>query len=179
MRRCAPTLLPHASRPSLKSSQHQRPLPSQRHRQRAFRCFNAHRVPRLRPAPSTVFDCTMESYCSKIQRLEQIFGAANKPLQISPLNRFSQYSIAHFWGLARETGALPPLHRPLIQRRIIRQSFIWNLRHQFPVLPHAHPLSLVTCPTIDPIEPPLFENLRTLLARVRFSATSSMRSCDS
>src|SRR5947209_15947781 len=59
--------------PSLGWSQHQRPLPSSAMASARF-------VPlmRIRPAsapgPSTVFDCTMESYCSKIQRLEQIFG---------------------------------------------------------------------------------------------------------
>src|SRR5215469_9175067 len=62
--------------PSLGSSQHQRPLPSSA-------IANARFDPLIRispasaPGPSTVFDCTMESYCSKIQRLEQILGAAN------------------------------------------------------------------------------------------------------
>src|SRR5215467_280115 len=59
--------------PSLGSSQHQRPLPSSD-------MANARLVPliRIRPAsapgPSTVFDCTIDSYCSKIHRLEQMLG---------------------------------------------------------------------------------------------------------
>src|SRR5215468_1387558 len=62
--------------PSLGSSQHQRPFPSSD-------IASARFVPLIRikpasaPGPSTVLDCTMESYCSKIQRLEQIFGEAN------------------------------------------------------------------------------------------------------
>src|SRR5438309_2906692 len=61
--------------PSLGFSQHQRPLPSSAMASARF-------VPLIRmspasaPGPSTVFDCTMESYCSKIQRLEQMLGAA-------------------------------------------------------------------------------------------------------
>src|SRR6185437_12012703 len=61
--------------PSLGSSQHQRPFPS-----RAIASARFEPLMRMRPAsapgPSTVFDCTMESYCSKIQRLEQMFAAA-------------------------------------------------------------------------------------------------------
>src|SRR5215813_10876920 len=62
--------------PSLGSSQHHRPFPSSD-------IASARFVPLIRikpasePGPSTVLDCTMESYCSKIQRLEQIFGEAS------------------------------------------------------------------------------------------------------
>src|SRR5215469_15525296 len=63
--------------PILGSSQHQRPLPS---RDMASARF----VPLMRmtpasaPGPSTVLDCTMESYCSEIQRLEQILEEASR-----------------------------------------------------------------------------------------------------
>src|SRR5215467_1910922 len=65
--------------PSLGSSQHQRPLPSSAMASARF-------VPLMRitpasaPGPSTVFDCTMESYCSKIQRLEQMLDEASRRL---------------------------------------------------------------------------------------------------
>src|SRR5437899_1978040 len=66
--------------PSFGESQHQRPLPSSA-------IASARDVPliRMRPAsapgPSTVFDCTMESYCSKIQRLEQMLGVPRRRLR--------------------------------------------------------------------------------------------------
>src|SRR5215471_755277 len=62
--------------PSLGSSQHQRPFPSSDMARARF-------VPlmRIRPAsapgPSTVLVCTMDSYCSKIQRLEQMLEEAS------------------------------------------------------------------------------------------------------
>src|SRR5229473_4874971 len=65
--------------PSLGSSQHQRALPSSA-------IASAREVPLIRmtpasaPGPSTVLVWTMESYCSKIQRLEQIFEAASSCL---------------------------------------------------------------------------------------------------
>src|SRR5215467_12164237 len=68
--------------PSLGLSQHHRPLPSSA-------MASARRLPLIRikpasaPGPSTVFDCTIESYCSKIQRLEQMFGAASSRLRFS------------------------------------------------------------------------------------------------
>src|SRR6201986_3380187 len=89
--------------PSLGSSQHQRPLPSSAIARARFEPLIL-MSPASAPGPSTVFDCTMESYCSKIQRLEQIFGEANKRF------KFSVRSVAVFHrtsaGLVRETGAL-------------------------------------------------------------------------
>src|SRR5580765_5003800 len=89
--------------PSLGSSQHQRPLPSSAIASARFEPLI--RInPASAPGPSTVFDCTMESYCSKIQRLEQRFGAASSRL------RFSVRSVEALHrtlsGLVRETGAL-------------------------------------------------------------------------
>ena len=67
--------------PSLGDSHAQRALPS-----RAIaspRLLPFRRItPASAPGPSTVFDCTMVSYCSKIHLLEQILGAASKPFQI-------------------------------------------------------------------------------------------------
>src|SRR6476660_2009139 len=89
--------------PSLGSSQHQRPLPSS-----AMASARFDPLMRIKPAsapgPSTVFDCTMESYCSKIQRLEQIFGAASIRIKFS----VKSLALLHFTveGLVRETGAL-------------------------------------------------------------------------
>src|SRR6476660_8820775 len=89
--------------PSLGSSQHQRPLPSNAMASARFDPLILIK-PASAPGPSTVFDCTMESYCSKIQRLEQIFGAASRR------RRFSVKSPAALnftlSGLARETGAV-------------------------------------------------------------------------
>src|SRR5437660_4839821 len=89
--------------PSLGLSQHQRPLPSSA-------IANARFAPLIRispasaPGPSTVFDCAMESYCSKIQCFEQMFCAASRRF------RFSVKSLAVLHrtlsGLVRETGAL-------------------------------------------------------------------------
>src|ERR1044071_7327574 len=89
--------------PSLGSSQHQRPLPSSAMASARFDPLM--RIsPASAPGPSTVFDCTIESYCSKIQRLEQMFGAASRRF------RFSVRSLAvlHFTlsGFVLETGAL-------------------------------------------------------------------------
>src|SRR6516162_5944530 len=68
--------------PSLGSSQHQRPLPSSA--MASARLLPLILIkPASAPGPSTVFDCTIESYCSKIQRLEQIFGAANSRFRFS------------------------------------------------------------------------------------------------
>src|SRR6478609_9350974 len=89
--------------PSLGSSQHQRPLPS---RAMAKARFDPLILisPASAPGPSTVFDCTMESYCSKIQRLEQMFGAAKSRFRFS----VRSLSLLHFRfaGFVRETGAL-------------------------------------------------------------------------
>src|SRR6476659_9049682 len=89
--------------PSFGSSQHQRPLPS-----RAIARARFDPLMRINPAsapgPSTVFDCTMESYCSKIQRLEQIFGAASSRFRLSVRSAAVFHRI--FSGLLRETGDL-------------------------------------------------------------------------
>src|SRR5579864_5234345 len=89
--------------PILGSSQHQRPLPSKAMASARFDPL-IRISPASAPGPSTVFDCTIESYCSKIQRLEQTLGAASNRL------RFSVKSLAvlHFTfaGFVRETGAL-------------------------------------------------------------------------
>src|SRR5712672_1909600 len=86
--------------PSLGSSQHQRPLPSSAMASARFDPLILI-SPASAPGPSTVFDCTMESYCSKIQRLEQMFGAASSRF------RFSVKSLAVLHrtlsGLLRET----------------------------------------------------------------------------
>ena len=89
--------------PSRGSSQHQRPLPSSA--MARARCEPLILIsPASAPGPSTVLDCTMESYCSKIQRLEQMFGAASRRF------RFSVRSAAPLHctcaGRVRETGAL-------------------------------------------------------------------------
>src|SRR5215475_3233647 len=68
--------------PSFGSSQHQRPFPSSAMAKARFEPLMRIR-PASAPGPSTVFDCTMESYCSKIQRLEQILGAASNFLKSS------------------------------------------------------------------------------------------------
>src|SRR5882672_7548499 len=89
--------------PSLGSSQHQRPLPSS-----AMASARLDPLilisPASAPGPSTVFDCTIESYCSKIQRLEQMFCAASKRFRFS----VKSFAVLHrtFSGLVRETGAL-------------------------------------------------------------------------
>src|SRR6267142_143167 len=89
--------------PSRGLSQHQRPLPSSDIARARFEPL-MHMSPASAPGPSTVFDCTMESYCSKIQRLEQMFGAASSRF------RFSVKSLAVLHrtlsGLLRVTGAL-------------------------------------------------------------------------
>src|SRR6266849_7381725 len=60
--------------PSLGDSHAQRPLPSKA--MASPRLLPFRRItPASAPGPSTVFDCTMVSYCSKIQRLEQILAA--------------------------------------------------------------------------------------------------------
>src|SRR6476661_5587428 len=60
--------------------------------------------PASAPGPSTVFDCTMESYCSKIQRLEQMFGAASSRFRFSVKSaELLQRTLS---GFVRETGAL-------------------------------------------------------------------------
>src|SRR5439155_18916651 len=62
--------------PSLGSSQHQRPFPSRD--MASARLLPLMRInPASAPGPSTVFDCTMESYCSKIHRFEHILGDAS------------------------------------------------------------------------------------------------------
>src|SRR6478672_1980846 len=89
--------------PSLGSSQHQRPLPSSAIASARFDPLM--RIsPASAPGPSTVFDCTMESYCSKIQRLEQIFGAASSRFKFSVRSPAAlNFTLS---GLVRETGAL-------------------------------------------------------------------------
>src|SRR6266481_123031 len=68
--------------PSLGSSQHQRALPSSA-------IASAREVPLIRmtpasaPGPSTVLVWTMESYCSKIQRLLQMLGEASRRLKVA------------------------------------------------------------------------------------------------
>src|SRR5260221_9058263 len=89
--------------PSLGSSQHQRPLPSSAIASARFDPLM--RIsPASAPGPSTVFDWTMESYCSKIQRLEQIFCAANRRFRLS----VRSVAVLHrtLSGFARDTGAL-------------------------------------------------------------------------
>src|SRR5438270_10457876 len=89
--------------PSLGSSQHQRPLPSSAIASARFDPLM--RIsPASAPGPSTVFDCTMESYCSKIHRLEQIFGVAKSRFSFS----VKSLSLLHFTfaGFVLETGAL-------------------------------------------------------------------------
>src|SRR5262249_5505777 len=89
--------------PILGSSQHQRPFPSS-----AMAIERLDPLIRISPAsapgPSTVFDCTMESYCSKIQRLEQMLGAANSVFRFSVRSAAALHAM--FAGLVRETGAL-------------------------------------------------------------------------
>src|SRR5579864_3768403 len=89
--------------PSLGSSQHQRPLPSSAMASARFDPLILIK-PASAPGPSTVFDCTMESYCSKIQRLEQMFGAASNRFRFS----VRSFALLHqtLSGLLRETGAL-------------------------------------------------------------------------
>src|SRR5436309_2961333 len=65
--------------PNFGSSQHQRPLPS-RAMASARLVFLIRITPASAPGPSTVLDCTMESYCSKIQRFEQILGEVSRRL---------------------------------------------------------------------------------------------------
>src|SRR5260221_14041638 len=88
--------------PSFGSSQHQRPLPSSAMASARFEPLIRIR-PASAPGPSTVFDCTMESYCSKIQRLEQRFGAASRRLRLVVRSALLQRM---FSGLLRDTGAL-------------------------------------------------------------------------
>src|ERR1700686_505716 len=68
--------------PSLGSSQHQRPLPSSAMASARFDPLILIN-PASPPGPSTVFDCTMESYCSKIHLLEQIFCVARRRFRFS------------------------------------------------------------------------------------------------
>src|SRR5215467_10955277 len=88
--------------PSLGSSQHQRPLPSSAIASARFEPLMRINPPSA-PGPSTVFDCTMESYCSKIQRLEQMLGAARSSFRPS----VRSVAVLHcaFAGRVRETGA--------------------------------------------------------------------------
>src|SRR5215471_3410320 len=68
--------------PSLGESQHQRPFPSSA----MARALDVPLIlinPASAPGPSTVFDCTMESYCSKIQRLEQRLGEASRRFRLA------------------------------------------------------------------------------------------------
>src|SRR6476661_4698915 len=89
--------------PSLGSSQHQRPLPSSAMASARFDPL-IRISPASAPGPSTVFDCTMESYCSKIQRLEQMFGAASSRFRFSVKSaELLQRTLS---GFVRETGAL-------------------------------------------------------------------------
>src|SRR6266849_6133805 len=88
--------------PSFGSSQLQRPLPSSAIARARFDPLMRIK-PASAPGPSTVFDCTMESYCSKIQRLEQRFGAASKRLRLVVRSPALQRM---FSGLLRDTGAL-------------------------------------------------------------------------
>src|SRR4029077_10311174 len=89
--------------PSLGSSQHQRPLPSSAIARARFDPFI--RInPASAPGPSTVFDCTMESYCSKIQRLEQMFGAARSRFRFSVRSVAVRRRTLSFFVL--DTGAL-------------------------------------------------------------------------
>src|SRR5258708_11821808 len=87
--------------PSLGSSQHQRPFPSRD--MASARLLPLMRIsPASAPGPSTVFDCTMESYCSKIHRLEQMFGEASSFFS-SPVK--SEELLNWIWsGLVGETG---------------------------------------------------------------------------
>src|SRR6267154_639751 len=89
--------------PSLGSSQHHRPLPSS-----AMASARFDPLIRIRPAsapgPSTVLDWTIESYCSKIQRLEQIFCAASRRFKLSV--RSVALLRRTLSGLVRDTGAL-------------------------------------------------------------------------
>src|SRR5580765_181154 len=68
--------------PSFGSSQHQRPLPSSAIARARFDPLIRIK-PASAPGPSTVFDCTIESYCSKTHRLEQMFGAASRRFRFS------------------------------------------------------------------------------------------------
>src|SRR6266700_1765433 len=87
--------------PSFGSSHLHRPLPSS-----AIASARLEPLIRIRPpsapGPSTVLDCTMESYCSKIQRLEQRFGADSRRLRFAVRSPAVQRT---FSGLLRETGA--------------------------------------------------------------------------
>src|SRR6267378_5293276 len=68
--------------PSRGLSRHQRPLPSSDMARARFEPL-IRMSPASAPGPSTVFDCTMESYCSKIQRLEQMLGEASRFLKLA------------------------------------------------------------------------------------------------
>src|SRR5260221_93935 len=89
--------------PSFGSSQHQRPLPSSAMARARFDPL-MRMSPASAPGPSTVFDCTMESYCSKIQRLEQMFGAPSKRFRSSVKSGEPLHCTLS--GFVRETGAL-------------------------------------------------------------------------
>src|SRR5215471_15242329 len=87
--------------PSFGSSQHHQPFPSS-DIARAFLVPLIRMRPASAPGPSTVLDCTMDSYCSKIHLLEQMFGEASNRLRSpekSPALLNSTCS-----GLVRETG---------------------------------------------------------------------------
>src|SRR6476661_1057805 len=63
--------------PSLGESHAQRPLPSRAIASPRLLPFSRI-TPASAPGPSTVFDCTMVSYCSNIQRLEHMLAAPSR-----------------------------------------------------------------------------------------------------
>src|SRR5579864_3199 len=88
--------------PSLGSSQHQRPLPSSD--MASARLLSLILInPASAPGPCTVLVCTIDSYCSKIQRLEQMLGEPSNLFRSrvkSPTPRRNTVD-----GFMRETGA--------------------------------------------------------------------------
>ena len=88
-------------------------------------------------------------------------GAGQKLLEIfCEVSGFTQLDVPR--RLARDRR-FPALQRTLIQRRVIRERFVVNLGHNFPVLKHAHLPVFGHAPDFDSVEPPFFEDAEHFL----------------
>ncbi len=129
----------------------QRPLPS-----RAMarpRSWPGVPVPLMRmtpaspPGPMTVLVCTMVSYCSWTQRLEQTLALASSFFRSAVKSRSSASLASDFGGRFERDGRLPRADGAVVERRVVGERLVGNVGHQHAVVADAQArLGLRPCP---------------------------------